>query len=562
MTKTYGRLGWATNKAGLPYFGMQVVPHVAIKAKRLFPKIDQGRTDMLMILDTTEVAADIEWFLMRYPLDMAPEVAERLASRAAEWRGEQSAIERILDGRADVLGNYREPARPGRDYQITGAQLAYQTGGLLLGDELGLGKTQTALMMLADPRTLPALLVVPTHLPTQWERECKAVWPDLRTHIITSGKPYKIGPADVVITSYSKLAKWRDYLGQQIKTVIFDEVQDLRRDGSDKYDAAAHIADNADRRMGLSASPIYNYGGEAFNIYEVLKPGVLGTRSEFFREWGGSTASNGQIVVKDPNALGQYLRDQGLLLRRTRAEVGRQLPEPVLPIIEVQSRGGAVEQVTADMVAMAERVLHGTREERFQASGQIELRMRQATGIDKAPFVAEFAKTLLESEPKIVMFGWHRTVYDIWNNALSDYNPVMYTGSETPARKNASVQKFLTDDRCRIFICSLRSGAGLDGLQEAASVAVFGELDWSPAMHHQAVGRLAREGQPNSVVGYFLVSTEGTDPLMRGVLEKKRQQAEPLMSGDQALFVAQSEDTEKARSIARMILAKAGRAVD
>lgn len=562
MTKTFGTLAWATNTSGLPYFGLEVVPHVAIKAKRVFPKIDQGRRDMLVMLDTPEVAADIEWFLLRYPLDMTPETAERLAARAAEWRGEQDAIERILAGRDETLGNFREPARPGREYQITGAQLAYQTGGLLLGDELGLGKTQTALMMLADPRTLPALLVVPTHLPAQWERECKAVWPDLRTHIITSGKPYRIGAADIVITSYSKLAKWRDYLGREMRTVIFDEVQDLRRDGSDKYDAAAHIADNADRRMGLSASPIYNYGGEAFNIYEVLKPGVLGTRSEFFREWGGSTASNGQIVVKDPNALGQYLRDQGLLLRRTRAELGRELPEPVLPIIEVESKGGAVDEVTADMVAMAERVLYGSREERFQASGQIELRMRQATGVDKAPFVAEFAKTVLEAEPKIVMFGWHRAVYDIWNNALRDYNPVMYTGSETPARKNASVEKFLRDDSCRIFICSLRSGAGLDGLQEAASVALFGELDWSPAMHHQAVGRLAREGQPNSVVGYFLVSTEGTDPLMRGVLEKKRQQAEPLMSGDQALFVAQSSDTEKARSIARLILAKAGRAVD
>lgn len=580
MTKTYGELGWAADpRTGLAWWGMRVEPHVAIKVKRMFPRIEQGRTDLMRMLDTPEIAADIVWLMERYPLDMEDSVRQRVHEEAKRYDAYMETIEHLLAGRT-ALNEFPPPARAPREYQTIGADLAYLTGGLLLGDDVGLGKTQTALMLLRDPTTLPALIVAPTHLPKQWLRELQAVMPHLTGHIITTGRPFRMVTrnkqrvripydvdADVIITSYSKLAGWRDVLGGKVKTVIFDEVQELRRGDSDKYRAAAHIADNADRRMGLSATPIYNYGGEAFNIYEVLKPGVLGTRPEFLREWGGSTRPNGDVVVRDPGALGAYLRDQGLLLRRTRHEVHRELPtgKPVQIVMPIDSDTEQTDAVMDDVLALAEQVLHAEdHKDRFVASGQMDMRLRQATGIDKAANVATFVKMLLESEQKVVLFGWHRSVYDIWNGALREYRPVMYTGSESPSQKDAAVQRFLTDPGCRIFICSLRSGAGLDGLQGVASVAVFGELDWSPAMHHQAIGRLARDGQENEVVAYFLVSEVGSDPIIAGVLETKSQQAGQFMDpdGESALFTAVQEDTGRAKNLARTLLAKAGRRVD
>lgn len=582
MTKTFGELGWVrAEHNGLCYWGLQVLPHVAIKVKRLFPKVDQNRTGLIAILDTPEVAADLVWFMQRYPLNMTDETRERLHQQAEKHRVYTESIESILTGRM-TLDEFPPPAREARHYQQQGADLAYITGGLLLGDEVGLGKTQTALMLLRDPTTLPAAIVVPTHLPPQWLRELKAVMPHLKGHIVTSGQPTvrrqrnkvpvmlpylavnDAEDADVLIISYSKLAGWRDVLAGQIKTVIFDEVQELRHSGTDKYQAAAQVADKADRRMGLSATPIYNYGGEAYSIFEVLKPGTLGTRSEFFREWGGSTRPNGQVVVNDPAALGEYLREQGLLLRRTRHEVGRELPQPTEVALEVDSDTEATDGVMDDLVRMAERVLAGDRTERFVAAGQIDMKMRQATGLDKAPHVASFVKFLLESEEKIVLYGWHRSVYDVWLRELADFNPVMYTGSENAKGKDASVLRFMEDPTARVFICSLRSGAGLDGLQGVASVCVFGELDWSPAMHHQAIGRLARDGQENEVVAYYLVSEVGSDPIIGGVLEAKRQQAEPFMAGnDGALFTAQADETgQRGKTLARAVLARAGRRVE
>ena len=85
--------------------------------------------------------------------------------------------------------------------------------------------------------------------------------------------------------NYAKLAKWQHDLKGVVRTVIFDEVQELRREESERYKAAATIAGAATYRVGLSGTPIYNYGGEIHNVIDVLRPGALGSRQEFAREW-------------------------------------------------------------------------------------------------------------------------------------------------------------------------------------------------------------------------------------------------------------------------------------
>ncbi len=69
--------------------------------------------------------------------------------------------------------------------------------------------------------------------------------------------------------------------------------------------------------------------------------------------------------------------------------------------------------------------------------------MRQATGIAKAPYVAEFVRMLVESGESVMLYGWHRDVYNIWLERLAEFNPVMYTGTEGPAAKERSKQAFL-----------------------------------------------------------------------------------------------------------------------
>lgn len=113
------------------------------------------------------------------------------------------------------------------------------------------------------------------------------------------------------------------------------------------------------------------------------------------------------------------------------------------------------------------------------------------------------------------------------------YRPVLYTGTESSAAKSRAFDSFCEGDS-RVLMLSLRSGAGLDGLQESCQVVLFGELDWSPGVHKQVLGRLHRPGQRSPVTGYFCVSDYGADPAMMDTLDLKKLEAELLVNGGEA----------------------------
>jgi SNF2 family DNA or RNA helicase len=573
--KVYGELsyhapppeavGWSR-----PLWRLQATGDVMLRLRRIFPRAQSHRMPYIILDHNAEVARDLEWVLGRWPLKITDGDFERLSEGAEHHRQRQDEVEAILTGDRPHL-EYREPARPARDYQLVAADLALVSGSLLLADDLGLGKSMSGLLVLRDPARLPALIVCPTHLPTQWVSELAKTLPWLTAHILRSGQVYdpaktremKGQDPDVLIVNYHKIRGWADHLPGLMRTVIFDEAQELRRANSDKYRAAARIADAADLRMGLTATPVYNYAGEIYNIMSVLAPDALGSREEFAREWGTSYWHE-KLRVREPKALGTYLRDQGLMLRRTRRDVGRELPEVVRVPHSVSADEKVYERLMEGALDLAEVVLHGERKEAFVAAGELDWETRRATGISKAPYVAEFVRMLLESEEKVVLFGWHRDVYDIWLDRLMEFNPVLYTGSESAAQKEESKRRFLEPlreddlDACRVFIMSLRSGAGLDGLQAITNVAVFGELDWSPGMHDQCIGRLHRDGQDESVVAYFLVSDVGSDPVIAKVLNLKRMQSEPLRDPD-AELVEEAEDTRgRVRKLAEEVVAQRG----
>ena len=105
------------------------------------------------------------------------------------------------------------------------------------------------------------------------------------------------------------------------------------------------------------------------------------------------------------------------------------------------------------------------------------------------------------------------------------------------------------DGKTDLCCISLRAAAGLN-LQRATCV-VFGELDWSPAVHSQAEDRAHRIGQNDSLACYYLVSPRGSDSEMQDALGLKVSQFVALM-GDRtpdraSEFLMQSEARERIR---------------
>lgn len=548
--RTYGELKLMNN--GTLWEISNLEPHVAIRLKHLFPRVPKQSTGPFHFPRDLLHAADLDWFLSRYPLAMTPGDREALTGGKLAFDLEQAVMERIL------LPDYVPPALVGlrdgqeiRKYQSQAIELVRRRRALLLGDEGGLGKTYTAGAFLAsEPGALPAAVVCDPHMQAQWFDKL-TTFTRLQVHVITKARPYQLPPADVYVFRISQIGGWIDFLNTKFfKAVVFDEPQSLRTGVETVKGAAARVLSrHAAFRLGLTATPIYNYGIEIWNVMQFIDDSVLGSFGDFCREW---TDDAGRI--RDPKALGTFLQEQHVFLRRLKADVGLELPK-VSRIVEYVDYDAKTVQSIDDLAhKLAIRATTGAFVERGQAARELDMMVRQATGLSKAKTVASFVRLMVESGEPVLLVGWHRAVYDIWLEELADLRPAMYTGSESGSKKCKELDRFLSGDT-PVLIMSLRSSAGVDGLQHYCSTVVIGELDWSPGIHQQIIWRVDRDGQKNPVTAFFLVTDEGSDPPIMDVLGIKSSEATQIV--DPHLGVQRvDEDTSNLQRLVLRYLAK------
>lgn len=590
VENTYGTVTYRATVAAGNVWRIEAEPFVNARLKRVFPRAPQSATKAIDLSTSPENSRELQWFMDRYPMVMSTQDRERLRVLAAQ----HVAAEQRL---ADLIAGIVPPANivmaePARDYQTFAAQMTVTTGALLLADQLGLGKTVSAIAAMVLAGAYPAVVVAPSHLTRQWYKQIRRFVPGLNTYLVKKGTPWEAPGVlvnmtgkrrtrrkgsepeqiallaesalpDVLVITYDMLKGWANFLAPLAKFATWDEVQALRHSTSERYKASELLAGGVSFRLGLSATPIHGYGAEFYNVLNILRPDALGSYHEFYNEWcstGGDKAS-----IKDTKLFGEYLRREGLMLRRTRKEVGRELPKLTKIVHEVESDEKKLNELAGNAIQLARIVLAHNQQfagQKMQAAGEFDALMRQATGIAKAPYVVEFVKLLLDSGEKVVLFGWHRAVYEIWMRGLAEYKPRLYTGSESPNQKEEAKTAFIEGD-CQLLIMSLRSGAGADGLQAASSIAVIGELDWSPAVIEQCFGRLDRDGQDTPVTGYVLVSDSGADPIMMDVLGIKREQLDGVvLNADEQTLIERVDLGENTlQRLAREFLLKRGEAL-
>lgn len=526
-------------------------PHVMGRLKALFPRINKAQMGTVTLAQTPANAKDLLWFCHRFPMEMDSWTARVLRAGERAYDDRLEIVHETLQGRLKTRTyNLRLSPRP---YQKQATELLLARKALLLADVMGLGKSGSAISAFTQPEFLPVLVVVKPNLMPQWEREIKKWIPDARIHSIQKTRVEPI-PADtqVILTAYTRLKNWAETLAPLLRAVIFDEIQELRHTGTAKYSAARYICreieSNDGYRCGLSGSPIINYGDEMYSIMDLLESNSLGSIEEFRRErcvhWGQ------HYKVQDPAALGLQLRDEGLLLRRTREDVALELPPRTRMVESVDADLSLLKKNQSNALELARLIVEGKDfTTKGQAAREFDMKLRQITGIAKAPAVAAFARIFLEQGEPIIIFAWHREVYDILTTLLKEFNPVLYTGSESTAQKQKSIEAFTTGGS-KVLLMSLRSSEGTDGLQGHCRTVIHAELDWSGEIHEQGFCRVYRPGQEQATLEIFLVSEEGSDPTIASINGVKRAQSEGVLNPEAKDSNEVSTDTGRVKQMA------------
>lgn len=538
-------------------------PQVAVMAKRIFPG-SQGRgAGVAKFSANRRTFADLVWFLHRWPLKIESrsefDAAYRETVEYVQQR--QAANASPVCMKPDVV--FKGVLRP---FQEEGLSWSLTNRRTLIADEMGLGKTVQGIAFLATDQSWPALVVAPPHLILHWKNKLSEflettedsagpLFADengLKVCLISCTPRVMKAPlpkAHIYVIHYLLLKSWREHLKElNIQRIVFDEIQELRHDGTEKYAAASDLATLASDVIGLSGTPIYNRGSEIWNVMNVLEYHCLGDKDSFRREWcvqGGSTTSSSESV-RDPKLLNAHLRREGLMIRRLKSDVLKDLPAKRRIVQLVDSDDRVFNELVAKAVVLAKE---SAELKDALARGRSELEAinetRQATGIAKAPAAAAFVRSLLEAEQPTIIFAHHHAVQDILLDLLKDFNPVCITGRQTKEEKWQAIEDFKLA-KTNLVLIGLRAATGIDGLQGRVKAVVMAELDWSPAVHSQAEDRGHRDGLLDSLLCYYLVSEQGTDPEMQEALGIKVSQFVGLMGDvqeteeDQALAVQAS----------------------
>lgn len=595
-------------------------PCVCQMAKRLFPGCVGRRRGSVRFAANKRTIGDLNWLMLRYPLEIRSKAKWEQAIEEA--RNHVLNRERINKHPIKVTPPNTYFKGTLREFQKEGLGYLLQNNRMLLADEMGLGKTVQALAFLSKTQLFPVLLVVPPHLIRNWQREIdrflrvrakgdnvvaerdrrseegdrysenspaeasrlqKVIPKDdedadsagdaedveyadgacdiedaarASVHVIQGLRPYPLPTAHIYIIHYLLLRGWKNELPQMgFKAIIFDEIQELRHSGTEKYSAASLAADSCDTIIGLSGTPIYNRGAEIWNVMNIIDYHSLGDWDSFTREWCYGYRSD---IVKDPVVLGEYLKREGLLYRRTKEQVLKELPPKRRLVQEIDSDIRVYDALMEGTLEKVRQLDIADNLEKGRLVEQISQEERQATGIAKAPYVCSFVKALLEGEEKVLLFAHHHKVMDIYRKLLKSYKPVFITGRETEKQKDASLKAFM-EGKTSLCCISLRAAAGLN-LQRASCV-VFGELDWSPAVHSQAEDRAHRIGQQDSILCYYLVGSKGSDQDIQEALGLKVSQFVGIMGdkpeSEEARMIAQYEAARHIDKIIQRLRQKA-----
>ena len=457
-----------------------------------------------------------------------------------------------------------------RPYQIQGISYLnfldeYGFGGIL-ADEMGLGKTIQTLAFIQHMKNKgaqgPNLIVVPTSVLPNWDREAEKFVPGLKRVIVYGTRREnifrKIGDADIVITTYALLRRDLEELEQyEFNSIILDEAQNIKNPNTITTKSVRNI--NARMRLCLSGTPIENNLFELWSLFEFLMPGFLGSQHAFQR------GIIKPIKEGDTETL-EYLRTRvkPFILRRTKAEVVKDLPPKVESVTYCALADEQAELYASLARKLREQVLADV-DEKGMAKSQMSildalLKLRQicchpkllkmdmpgfSPNIPSGKFETfkDMIINLVEEGHKILVFSQFVQMLQQISAWLQMTDiPFCYLDGSSKDRLE-QVDKFNNSPDIPIFLISLKAGG--TGLNlTSADYVIHYDPWWNPAVESQATDRAHRIGQAKQVFSYKLICQNTVEEKILKLQEMKRGVAEAVIPGQDSWKSLTRDDLE------------------
>lgn len=498
----------------------------------------------------------------KLPLSQAGRVQELLEQ--ADTKTVATATKTLFKKLASVdeIKKARKPRglkatlRPYQEQGLSWLRFIHEIGsGGVLADDMGLGKTvQTIALLLSlhgnkDSGPIKALIVAPTSVVTNWQREIERFAPTLKVALwhgaARRDQEGQLDDANVIITSYALLRRDLELLKTvDLEYAILDEAQAIKNPQSATAQAAKGL--NTRHRLALTGTPIENRLSEIWSIFDFVSPGLLGPLQKFEERYA-------RPIDQGDSKQAARLRSviHPFILRRTKLEVAKDLPEKLEfnKIIDMAPEQRAIylqvlREVRAQVMGEVERV--------GMAKSQLHIlagltKLRQAAcdprllGLPKElrdedsgklSALRELVEEVEAGGHKVLIFSQFVSMLKLVAAALEqDKIRYEYLDGSTTDRPER-IDRFQSDPMIPVFLISLKAGGSGLNLTAADTVIHFDPW-WNPAVEDQATDRAHRIGQEKVVSVYRLVAAGTIEEKILQLKQKKKDLVAAVLEEDQ-----------------------------
>ena len=499
----------------------------------------------------------------RLPLYQAP--ALEMLAELREFTEVQASARKLMAELKDSSGIVPASAPEGiraklRPYQESGLSWLWflhrhRLSGIL-ADDMGLGKTLQSLTLLQKAKdaegSKPSLVVAPTSVLVNWQREVERFAPQLTT-ALWHGQERKeraesLRDVDLVLTSYALARRDVEELSRiGWRYLVLDEAQNIKN--ADSVTAQACKSLPSEQRLALTGTPLENRLAELWSIFDFLMPGFLGSAEDFAERYVQRVE-----IDADPEARERLRRRIGpFLLRRLKDEVARDLPPKTESVAYCEMDPG--------QAALYREVLEESRRKIYQSISKVGFKRSQISILSALTRLRQVCcdarllhlppRTLLPPSAKrqrfwelvedLVSEGHRALVFSQFTQMLALLTeeaderkiPYLYLDGRTRDRMSR-VDAFNSPEGPPLFFISLKAGG--TGLNlTAADYVLHYDPWWNPAVEEQATDRTHRIGQTKAVISYKLIVRCTVEEKILNLQSRKKQLAEGLLSRDTAL---------------------------
>ena len=491
----------------------------------------------------------------------AIEVLESIAD-CSSWEGTRKAGLKHLE-------DYASPAKRDVPQTFKGTLRSYQQAGYewfyflqefrlggCLADDMGLGKTVQALALLLSERARgealkTSLLIVPTTLLFNWQREARTFAPSLLL-MLYHGRDRRrysrsdMGLADVVLTTYGTVQREIDLFKKlQFNYIILDEAQAIKNPLSETARMVRELTSRS--RLALSGTPIENNLSELWSLFAFLNPGMLGSYRGFTTDFVKPIEKG-----RDETRM-EVLRKliAPCILRRTKGQVAKELPPKteVMARVSMTPHQRTLYTMTKDacrasvMQAIDTEGLDRARIHILQALTRLRqicchpLLVDPSYKGDSGKFEAldGLLENVVGERHKALIFSQFVSVLDLIRGRL-DERKIRYeylTGKT--ADRQRPVDSFQENPDIPVMLISLKAGG--TGLNlTAADYVIMVDPWWNPAAENQAADRAYRIGQTKPVFVYKLITEDSVEERVVEFQKSKRALFDAIIMSEPSVF--------------------------